>query len=443
MRSEPVGRLIFAISIIVTAGLLGGGGMPYAVAGGEGSLVTGGRQNADVIGDDNRAIQKAIERVAAAGGGTVLIKAGTYTLSDSVRLTSHLKLRGEGAHVTILKRTPTVTSKLTQDADTTESQVTVEDARGFAPGMGVVIRDEVKGWHDSTEHTIVRIVGNILYLDGLLTKDYEVDHAALAFNSFSPLRGINVSDVLIEDLTADGNDPRSPGAEEGAMYFYHAQQLTIRNCVIRNDPDDGISAQYVQQPVIEHCEAYGNARIGIHLGTGAFDGVVSDNRIHDNGSDGLFLCYRVQRCRWEANQCYHNGGFGISLGHEDTDNTFVNNVVRDNDHAGIYFRSLPNRSAANRNVFRDNQILDNGAAQAGAYGGGIRIDGETTDLTFVSNTIRDERGGESGTPRVAIRIGAQADRVTCDGNVIEGYGKQPIVDESHSNHNHLQAAAVN
>ena len=63
--------------------------MPRLVRGQEGRMtVTVGTDNADVIGTDNLAIQKAIDRVAAAGGGMVVIKAGTYLLADSVRLAS-------------------------------------------------------------------------------------------------------------------------------------------------------------------------------------------------------------------------------------------------------------------------------------------------------------------------------------------------------------------
>ena len=58
--------------------------------------VSVGSADADVIGSDNLAIQKAVDRVAAAGGGTVLVKAGTYLLSNSVKLASHIRLIGEG-----------------------------------------------------------------------------------------------------------------------------------------------------------------------------------------------------------------------------------------------------------------------------------------------------------------------------------------------------------
>ena len=53
--------------------------MPRAArSAGRSMTVTVGPADADVIGTDNIAIQKAIDLAAAAGGGTVVIKAGTY-----------------------------------------------------------------------------------------------------------------------------------------------------------------------------------------------------------------------------------------------------------------------------------------------------------------------------------------------------------------------------
>ena len=59
-------------------------GPSAAFSQGQRMTVTVGRADADVIGSDNVAIQKAIDRVAAAGGGTVVIKAGTYMLSNAI-----------------------------------------------------------------------------------------------------------------------------------------------------------------------------------------------------------------------------------------------------------------------------------------------------------------------------------------------------------------------
>ncbi len=88
--------------------------------------VTVGLTEADVTGNDNIAIQKAIDRVAQGGGGTVLVKAGTYTINNSVRLASHITLRGEGLTKTILKKAPGVKTRLALDSDYGELIATVK-----------------------------------------------------------------------------------------------------------------------------------------------------------------------------------------------------------------------------------------------------------------------------------------------------------------------------
>ena len=407
-----------------------------------GTMVTVGPAGADIIGTDNVAIQKAIDRVGAAGGGTVLVKAGTYMLENSVRLASHLTLRGEGPAETILQKAPGVRSKLKLDADYGEFIATVEDASRFKPGMGVVAVDnqQREGWTPSVR-TIVSIEGNTLRFDRFLHIDYSVANAGEVFNTFPLIAGYEVEDVHVEDLTADGARASSEtldGCQAGAIYFFHSQKMTIRNCVARNYPGDGISCQFVEEPVVENCEAYGNASLGIHLGTGALRGLVRSNRAHDNGQDGLYLCWRVQHGRWEENQSWNNGRDGISLGHKDTDNVFAKNVVRGNGHAGICFRDENRANAAHRNTFVDNTISGNGRPDA--YGYGIRIDGSTTHLTFTSNIIRGSDGQQSANQRVGIYIGLRADYVRAEGNHFEGKSMQALLDQSVGGHNQLQTS---
>ncbi len=146
-------------------------------------------------------------------------------------------------------------------------------------------------------------------------------------------------------------------------------------------PGDGISTQFVEDPVVENCEAYGNAQLGIHLGTGALRGLVRYNRAHNNGADGLFLCWRVQHARYEENQSWNNGQDGISLGHKDTDNVFYKNVVTGNGRAGIFFRNESENNAASRNTFTENTIEDNGSPRSGR----LRIPHRRHDARILSS----------------------------------------------------------
>lgn len=367
--------------------------LPTATASAKSRTVTVGSSHADIIGTDNLALQKAIDRVAKAGGGTVLIKAGTYELNNSVQLTSHLTLRGEGPGKTVLKRAAGIISKMALDADYGEMKATVEDASKFSPGMGVTAVDNVSrsGWVPSVR-TIVRIDGNTLYFDRFLQMDYSVASGGMVFNTFPMLAGFDVQDVTIENLEVDGNKAGSEtldGCQSGAIYFFHSNKMTIRNCVAHDYPGDGISTQFVEDPVVEHCESFGNSMLGIHLGTGAASGIVRFNRAHENGEDGLYLCWRVQHALYEGNESWGNGRDGISIGHRDTDNTFVKNNVHDNGRYGVYFRDEIEANAGSRNTLKENIVANNG--KPGDSGCQIHIEGATRDLTFISNTIRDTR----------------------------------------------------
>ena len=424
--------------LILFSALLPAAGAP------EGATVTVGPADADVIGTDDVAIQKAIDRVAAAGGGTVLIKAGTYTLQNSVRLASHLTLKGQGPDKTILKKATGVRSRLKLDADYGEFIATVEDARGFRPGMGVTILDKVSpsGWTPSVR-TIVSIDGNTLRFDRFLHMDYSTANDGEVFNTFPLIAGYEVENVRVLDLTADGTRTGSgflDGCQAGAIYFFHSQRMRIRNCVARNYPGDGISTQFVEHPVIENCESFGNAGLGIHLGTGALNGIVRHNRAHDNDQDGIYLCWRVQNGRFEENQSWTNGRDGISIGHKDTDNVFLRNVVSGNARYGVYFRDEPEINAGHRNTFEENTIEDSG--RPGAPGTGVRIEGATFNIVLRGNIIRDTRPAGRATQEVGLFIGPRVDYLTAERNIFSTSMKRAIQNESAGEHNQIQEPSM-
>ena len=407
------------------------------------AIITVGHENADITGDDNNAIQKAIERAVAAGGGTVLIKAGTYMLSNSVRLASHVTLEGEGTEKTILKQCPHVESRVTIDADGTEAQATVQDTSGFKPGMGVVVYDHGP-WQGNYPNvrTVERIEGPTLFFDGILEIDHAAAQSAKASNCFPLIAGFNLEDAHLSNLTVEGN--RSGGEDEGdlhvvdpsAILFFHAKNFSVRGVTARNYVGDGISTWYVEDPTIEECESYGNAGLGIHLGSIALRGQVRHNRSYNNHLDGLYLCWSVRGGTFEENACTHNDGDGISIGHKDTDNVFVKNVVRENGKAGVYFRDEPQTTAGHRNTFRENVIENNGRLAPPGYG--VRIDGATQHITLVSNTIGDTREGNQASQHVGVYVGPHADYVICEHNNLSGNLQRKIDDKSTGGHNKFE-----
>ena len=449
MRSCRRKRPLFISAMISALWMLGLDGCSHGRVTATGPItITVGFSDADVTGDDNRAIQTAIDRVAAAGGGTVLVKPGTYMLYNSVRLASHVTLKGEGPEKTLLQKGPGAESPLSDDANFGEYQATVADASHFVPGMGVVVisrvypgdlpSHELFGYtaFPSSLRTIVRVAGKTLFFDRFLQETYKVEFGGLVANAFPLVAGYDVVDSAVEGFALDGNGKQTHSLEDrmGAIYFLNSRKFVVRNCAARNFAGDGISCQFVQDFSVENCESYNNATFGIHFGTGALRGAARHNRIHDNGWDGLYLCYRVQQGVFEGNESWANARDGISLGYKDTDNIFIRNVSRENGRSGVYFRNESKMAfnTANRNTLRENTMLDNG--RPGAPGYGVWISSFTRDIKLISNTISDSQKSERGAAHIAIYLAPHTDYISCQNNIVKGF-KYALESKTNGQHN--------
>ena len=129
-----------------------------------------------------------------------------------------------------------------------------------------------------------------------------------------------------------------------------------------------------------------------------------------NGTDGLFLCWRVRHGLFEDNTLEANGQFGISIGHKDSDNVLRRNTSRLNKSNGVFFRNETLGMAPHRNRLEDNTIENNGGPE-------IRIRGAVNGLVFLKNTIRETRGGQE-VSTVGILIEETVGDVTLQGNTI-------------------------
>ena len=165
---------------------------------------------------------------------------------------------------------------------------------------------------------------------------------------------------------------------------------------------------------VEDCICNGNTHLGLHPGSGSGSPTIRNCRSIGNGRIGLFLCWRVRNGHFENNALLDNGETGISIGHKDTDNTFFNNRAIGNGNEGVLFRDESEPMAGHRNYFEKNEILDNGT---GADGCGIRILGETRDLTFVNNRIGNAPTGQQ---RNGIIIDEKAGRIDLTENDLTG-----------------------
>ncbi len=123
--------------------------------------VTVGQAKANLVGDDHRVLQAAVDYVAALGGGTVHVLPGQYRLRNTVYLRSKVRLVGEG-DATVLRKEPSRTTKLAADSDWYDQEITLADDQGFQLGDGVCLRSRNPhhGGSDVAKRTLVARSGN-------------------------------------------------------------------------------------------------------------------------------------------------------------------------------------------------------------------------------------------------------------------------------------------
>ena len=386
---------------------------------------------ADVVGSDNAALQKAADMLRP--GDTLVIGAGTWRMDNSLFIPcSDVVVRGVSGE-TVLKKGPGVASRVVDCGDYGEDVLVVAEPEKFKPGMGIsIMDDDYNGDWAITVTSVKKVSADTVYLVKRTWRDYDYETKnARIENKFPILCGIDVNNVTFENITVDGNLAENPyfidGCRGGAIYLYQSTNCTIRNCTARYYNGDGISFQITDGIKVIDCESFGNLNYGIHPGTGSPNAEITGCHFHDNGQIGFFLCWRVRYGRFSDNLIENNGLYGISIGHKDTDNLFVNNTVRNNGFAGVYFRQESLKLSGHRNVFRENEIVDNGDSQRGY---GFYVEPHAGDIVIENNRIAYTRQGAARTQQYGVYVTKGAGTVNVMDNKMEGHTKGEVLDEN-------------
>ncbi|HXG49483.1 MAG TPA: right-handed parallel beta-helix repeat-containing protein [Methylomirabilota bacterium] len=380
--------------------------------------ITVGLRDADIVGNDHRALQAAVDYVAGLGGGTVEIGAGEFLMRDSLHLRPHVTVRGRGER-TVLRKARAAVSPLELDGDFGEEQVTLKNPAGFAPGDGVAVWDKNAGGFHTTVARLIGRNGNTFALSLPLNADCMVADGAQAATVFPVVSGYHAEGVRVESLTIDGNKDENVhlnGCRGGGIFLYRCPGAVLSNCVVRRYNGDGISFQQCNDVQVLDCRSEDNASLGLHPGSGSQRPLVRGCVASGNGEDGLFLCWRVKHGVFENNTLRANGRFGISIGHKDTDNLIRGNKVLDNYEDGVFFRNETEGMAGHRNRVEENLIQNNGVKRPAA---GIRVRGETRDLVLKGNIIRDTRTGRDRKQTTGIALEEKVGNVQSVDNTID------------------------
>jgi hypothetical protein len=418
MKSKLILRLIaVSISFISAVPCLYGQIEAHSVLPQRASVITVGSNEADIPGFTSEKIQIALDAVKSRGGGIVQLTPGTFAVNASIEMYSNTSLVGSGK-ATILKKSDGVKTGFLVDLDGGMLEAPVKDPSGFKTGMGIALYDDkTKSCFSVTSAKILDIKGNIICFDKHVKSSYFDSSNAMMSNTFSIIEGIESSNIRIADLVIEGNKAKNEyinGCAAGGVYIYRSNNCQIENVQVNEFNGDSFSWQTTENIMVKGCEASNGSGLGFHPGTGSYYTVIENCSSHDNGGDGIYLCWRVQKGVFKNNVIYGNKQYGISVGHRDTDNYFENNHVYENGQHGVYLRNEKEMDGGHRNTFVKNTVENNGTLKESA---GFRIDGETHDITIENNIIRSTGKGNQAS---AIYIGKKASKVNYKNNQISG-----------------------
>ena len=384
-------------------------------------MITVGEKEGDLVGKDDKVLQAAVDYVARLGGGTVRVLPGTYTLRNAVFLPSRIRVLGSGED-SVITKIASETIKLGEDSDWYDQEITLKDSGGFRVGDGIVLRAQNPSDGGSTviKRTLVARSGNRFKLNDGLRENLWLTGDPTCASLFPLFTSEHTSDVVIENITLDGNRKNNEnfnGNYGGCVFLQDCNRYTLRAVTARNYNGDGISFQICHDVVVEGCHCHDNANFGVHPGSGSQRPLIRNNRLERNNL-GLFWCWGVKYGLAEGNRIDANRSYGISIGHCDTDNVMRDNDISGSGKVGILFRddSRGRDFWANRNLVEKNRIINSG----GRDGVAIDIAGQTKEVRIVGNEIRETRAPMN---RTGIRIAPKAGTISMADNVIEGFAQ--------------------
>ena len=383
-----------------------------------GQLITVGGPGAQIQGFNNQSIQFAIDAVAKTGG-TVQLSPGIFEIKAPVRMKSNVKLVGAGRE-TVLKRGAGVQTRYIIDADFGELKLTVEHTKGFEIGMKVQVTDDENSscWNVSTAY-ITDINNNTIYIDRGLIRDYQSEKNGLISNASSVIEILDAENVLVSNLTVDGNRSENffaDGCNSAGILILRSEIITIDQVHVDNFNGEGISWQITENVTVKNSEISGSGNTGLHPGSGSPFTVIENNDIHHNKTDGLFVCWRVYDSRVSNNKMHHNGRFGICTGHKDVDVVFSGNHVYENENDGIHLRGESEANSPHRNTFVQN-IIENNKRY------GFSVNSKPKDLLLKENQFKNS----AKTQKAAIYIYKNASTPKLDNNQFDKHEQGEMI----------------
>jgi hypothetical protein len=384
---------------------------------------------ADCIGSTGTAIQECLDMAATAGGGTVLVKSGTYAQIEDIEIASNVTLRGESGmilngmtseiagSINLIAHSNTVIENLTLEQGTNSGTY----ATGLMiRGSNVSVRNNrFMNSGGQSSQSAISVVGafnesfNSIRIEGNLFEDFRGGGLTAAIQFRAEGTGMIIDSIITNNLFRT------------ATPIWETKHLSLNrafNTIISNNHfvNGGIIFSAVGHTSIQNNIIIGLGDFGIEGATSGRQSLVIADNIFNNWDTGLQITGASDSSFNISGNQITNSDIGISLRGSSRSATITGNQIRlrsaTTDTSGILLRQDIQYEVSN-NYIEDAKIAID--AQTTVLGG-------LTGGNISSNSFRRQGSGSStascgGRSNIYLGICILGSRATISSNIFINY----------------------
>ncbi|MGG1555350.1 right-handed parallel beta-helix repeat-containing protein [Paenibacillus ferrarius] len=284
------------------------------------------KHNQDVsvpAGASTSTIQSAINSASSAGGGTVTLASGEYTITAPLVLKSNVTLNGAGKNSTVLKRNAG-TNLGANGVLTTSTSGGVVNV--IVTNLGIdgnsFIDPDTNPDHDSITNYGALIQGPDNTNDKILFDNFKVKNSTMGLH----IKGSK--NVTIQN--SDFNNNGGSYLYWHNMYLRRVSKVLVKNNVMSySSSGNGLNISYSDNITIDSNSVYYNYFRGIRVADSSYIDTVN-NIVHDNKTgDGIIYNSEstgVTNFKINSNTVKNNGGYGILVNSSSSNGEVKNNI---------------------------------------------------------------------------------------------------------------------
>lgn len=408
----------------------------------EGTVFADAEDDVLASGDDFTAV---VQAAVDAGASKIVLQDDHFVASDPIELASDTLVTGMGTGTTIevagtaafrVEGEKTGSSRLTADADTDDSSISVADTAPFSPGELVLVNSDRRTDYRNQPYGEIRRVTAIDDADGRI----ELTAGGLfdTYRTADDAKAVAVDDVdnvVVRDMEIVGTDQQ---AYRYGVHATYGQRVLVEDVHLHGLGHSGVRYESTIYSAVDNCRIHdiayeaGGVGYGVALSNAARNVRVRNNVLHHarnhctavggSGEDGL-----PRLLTFESNEYYENDAdvhFGGVV--QFKDNRFVNGLggiisganttyVSDCEFRNLEQAAVRNRGDPDELIVVDSQFND-------IRGMAVNLYSNPADLSKVTVAANDFTDVDGNVVRFRVPDGATCRFFGVTENVVNGCG---------------------